>query len=55
MATETNDYSPLVSIGRNFWTLRAKFVVAGVLNVGTHMAFIKLESGHSIQLIFNAI
>ena len=40
------DYSPLYLVGRNFWILRANFfVVGGILNIGTQMAFIKLESG----------
>ena len=38
--------APLILIGPNFWILRRPFKVAhGLVDVGTHMGFIKLESG----------
>lgn len=40
----------LQSLGPNFWSLRQSFKVAlGAVDIGTHMAFIKLQTGDIFQ------
>lgn len=42
---KTNMASPLITIGTNFWNLRASFYILHFIDIGTHMSFIKLSSG----------
>lgn len=44
MATASTP-SPLISIGTNFWNLRASLKLFHVVDIGTHMSFIRLPSG----------
>eukprot|EP01039_Chlorochromonas_danica_P005635 gene5635-6215_t len=45
MASSTTIASPLISVGTNFWNLRGSFLLFNLVEIGTHMSFIKLPTG----------
>jgi hypothetical protein len=49
--SSTMNIGAIISMGQNFWNLRSNFYFAlGLIDIGTHMSFIKLTSGKFLVL-----